>query len=187
MVKVIIYPPPQADAPYLVAAFFPPGSKIVEAKTLGIANMGESAMNRFATYRAMLAVVLALLISPTLATGKDRDVEAGPLWSDKHAKRTCPQVCREAGAKSWTGQWHTTKPATQSVCSCQFDRGAVLRSSKPGNGSGSVIEVEATFGLPSDWNAKNQCPKLCEGKGLSWTGKWAPVPNWAIRWTCSCR
>lgn len=149
-------------------------------------------MNLLASrHRAVLTTALILSISPTRADAVDRDIEAGALWTDLYAQKTCPQVCTGAGAKSWTGQWHTTKPGRQSVCSCRFDgSGGDLRSSKPAKGVGSggpVIDVEARSGLGNDWNAKDKCPKLCEEKGLTWTGKWAFVPNWTIRWTCSCR
>jgi Mannan-binding protein len=152
-------------------------------------------MNSSAGYRAVLAIAFACLITPTLARAMDRDVEAGPLWTDIHAQRNCPGVCSAAGAKTWTGEWHTTKPGRQSVCSCRFDgSGAALSSPKPAKrlrsdaSGGPLIEVEARFGgLGNDSNAKANCPKICEEKGLSWAGKWVPVPNWTIRWTCSCR
>lgn len=46
-----------------------------------------------------------------------QDIEAGPLWDNEHAKRTCPLVCDEEDL-SWNGNWHTTIWGEMSVCSC---------------------------------------------------------------------
>ena len=52
-------------------------------------------------------------------------VEAGPLWSNTHAQEACHGVCAAAGARSFTGQWWTTRWAQMSVCQCAFDAGTV--------------------------------------------------------------
>lgn len=43
--------------------------------------------------------------------------EAGPLWKQPDADKTCPGVCAAAEAK-WNGQWWTTQPGKMSVCEC---------------------------------------------------------------------
>jgi hypothetical protein len=47
--------------------------------------------------------------------GKDRWVDAGPIWNQFDADRKCPKVARDVGGK-WTGQWKTTRPGQMSVC-----------------------------------------------------------------------
>lgn len=50
-----------------------------------------------------------------------RNVKAGPIWNQTDAESKCPDICRNAGGE-WTGQWHTTKWARQSVCECRLRR-----------------------------------------------------------------
>jgi hypothetical protein len=47
--------------------------------------------------------------------GRDRWVEAGPIWNQSDADQKCPKVARSVGGK-WTGQWKTTRPGQMSVC-----------------------------------------------------------------------
>lgn len=46
-----------------------------------------------------------------------RDINAGPIWNQDHAKTTCPAVCSSA---KWTGHWKTTVPSKMSVCNIAF-------------------------------------------------------------------
>jgi mRNA-degrading endonuclease RelE of RelBE toxin-antitoxin system len=46
-----------------------------------------------------------------------RDVPAGPIWDNNHAKQICPTVCGKSGWK-WTGEWRTTVPGKYSICGC---------------------------------------------------------------------
>ena len=50
-----------------------------------------------------------------------RNVKAGPIMNNYDAKYKCPDVCRRASGK-WTGQWHTVRYGTQSVCECRMIR-----------------------------------------------------------------
>ena len=45
-------------------------------------------------------------------------IEAGPIWSNDHAQRTCPRVCSRAEL-DWNGQWWTTIQGKMSVCQCE--------------------------------------------------------------------
>lgn len=47
-----------------------------------------------------------------------RDVEAGPLFGQAEAERSCPAVCRPG---RWSGRWVTTVPGRMSVCGCVFE------------------------------------------------------------------
>lgn len=51
------------------------------------------------------------------------DIEAGPIWSDEHARLRCPEAvarwnAANAGQARWTGHWTTTVPNEMSVCNC---------------------------------------------------------------------
>lgn len=152
-----------------------------------IALPGKSVrMSRLPAGILCLALLLALgVAAPASAT--ERDVEAGPLWTDIHAQRSCPQVCQGAGAKSWTGQWHTTQMGRQSVCTCRFDGNPqpVRRPpvARPGFGVGTV-QVEV-LSASERW-ARDKCPSACQGKGLRWSGSVEGVPGWSTRWNCGC-
>jgi len=137
-------------------------------------------------WRALFAVAVIILAIPA-AGAAERDIEAGPLWTDIHAQRSCPQVCKGAGAKSWTGQWRTTQIARQSVCTCQFDGNAPVVNrpvpTSPAFG-GPIVQVEV--GSVSERWARDKCPAACQGKGLRWTGAVANVLGWTARWNCGC-
>lgn len=60
----------------------------------------------------------ALLVSASVGA-EVRPVNAGPLWNNAHANRTCPNVCVRAGAV-WNRQWRTTVQGRMSVCDCTF-------------------------------------------------------------------
>jgi hypothetical protein len=46
-----------------------------------------------------------------------RDIEAGPIWSNKDAGGKCPSVCSK-NEMNWNGQWTTTVQGKMSVCGC---------------------------------------------------------------------
>lgn len=53
-----------------------------------------------------------------------RAIEAGPLWNQGHAAKTCPKVCKKAGGTWEEGRldlWYTTVPNKMSVCLCEFE------------------------------------------------------------------
>lgn len=52
-----------------------------------------------------------------------RDLEAGPIWNQDHARERCPEVVAMWNETSerkgrWTGHWTTTVPGEMSVCQC---------------------------------------------------------------------
>lgn len=55
---------------------------------------------------------------------KNFDVEAGPIWSNDHAQKRCPELLAEWNRNRkpgepearWTGQWVTTREGEMSVC-----------------------------------------------------------------------
>ncbi len=51
------------------------------------------------------------------------EVRAGPVWNDTHARQVCHNLCSRAGARRFTGQWHTTVQGVMSVCECEFPAG----------------------------------------------------------------
>jgi hypothetical protein len=66
-----------------------------------------------------LAAFGAALLVAGSASAEVRPVNAGPLWNNAHANRTCPGVCTRAGA-TWNQQWRTTVQGRMSVCDCVF-------------------------------------------------------------------
>ncbi len=54
--------------------------------------------------------------------GQKMRVSAGPIWSDGHAQKRCPEIAREWAQKNpgqtarWTGDWVTTQWGKESVC-----------------------------------------------------------------------
>lgn len=68
---------------------------------------------------ATLAALGAALLVSASAAAEVRPVNAGPLWNNAHANRTCPRVCARAGA-TWTQHWRTTVQGRMSVCDCNF-------------------------------------------------------------------
>lgn len=46
------------------------------------------------------------------------DVEAGPIWNQRHAQRVCPQVCSSA---SWTGRFSTARRGGASSCDIAYN------------------------------------------------------------------
>lgn len=71
----------------------------------------------FAT--ALLAAFGASLLAAGSVAAEVRPVNAGPLWNNAHANRTCPSVCSRAGG-TWNQQWRTTVQGRMSVCDCAF-------------------------------------------------------------------
>ena len=60
---------------------------------------------------------------PVADTPTQRAIEAGPLWNQGHAAKTCPKVCKKAGGSWEEGRmdlWYTTVPNKMSVCLCDF-------------------------------------------------------------------
>lgn len=48
-----------------------------------------------------------------------RDIEVGPIWSQRDAETKCRAEARRLGAE-WTGQWRTTIQGRMSVCQFRF-------------------------------------------------------------------
>lgn len=76
---------------------------------------------------SLLAVALFLAVAvPEAAGGEVVDIEAGPIWSDEHARERCPEVAGEWTAENpglraaWTGRWTTTVEGEMSVCACEI-------------------------------------------------------------------
>lgn len=136
---------------------------------------------------ARKAFLLLLLMSLTLgvATAADQsgddpwasvkvenfDLEAGPIWSNEHAQKRCPEVVAEWAEENgreakWTGNWNTTVEGEMSVCNCD----AVVTE---------TFDVEAGPIWSND-HAKERCPEVIEkwmeenpGRQAKWNGQWA--------------
>lgn len=118
-------------------------------------------------------VPLALLLSlalPASALAQSYNVEAGPIWNNADAQNKCPGVCSGLGA-NWNGQWHTTKQGQMSVCSCE--------KASPGRN----IEAGPIW---NNADARNKCPGICYGNGLSWSGQWHTTVQGQMS-VCECR
>lgn len=99
--------------------------------------------------------------------GRDevRDVEVGPIWSQRDAETKCRSKAREMGGE-WTGAW-TTVRAGMSVCGIRFER--------RGGGSGGYGGVTREFEVGPIWNQRDAETK-CRAKAMElrgeWTGQW---------------
>ena len=96
--------------------------------------MAEAAGEAAGGYKAKGAMIEAMDKTRYLATkhqtlvlemrleDKAFDIEAGPIWSNDHAKTRCPEVVDEwlkahpGWQAEWTGAWTTTVWAKMSVC-----------------------------------------------------------------------
>ena len=70
---------------------------------------------------ASLATLQPVIIKLVPAPKKSEEavsIEAGPLWDQDHAVKTCPDLCKKNN-KDWTGHWWTTVPTQMSVCQCK--------------------------------------------------------------------
>jgi len=45
------------------------------------------------------------------------DVQAGPIWNQRHAQQVCPQVCASA---EWTGRYSTARRGAASSCDLAY-------------------------------------------------------------------
>ncbi|HEU5482345.1 MAG TPA: mannan-binding lectin [Sphingomicrobium sp.] len=106
------------------------------------------------------AAPAAMLLGPEPAMGKEREIEAGPIWNQFDADRKCPEVARKAGG-TWTGQWRTTQPGRMSVCEVKGGGG--------GGGKGKTIEVGPIW---NQMDAERKCPEAARKAGATWTGQW---------------
>lgn len=77
--------------------------------------------NQLMKKRFLLSLSSLLVCSSALVgfSGKafGRELNAGPIWNNRHARSVCPQLCT-ANSMWWNGNWHTTVYRQQSVCSC---------------------------------------------------------------------
>ncbi len=69
---------------------------------------------RIVFFTALALGLFTLTLRPTQA----RDIEAGPLWNNDHARAVCPAIC-ERRKLTWRGQWRTTVFGVMSVCGCE--------------------------------------------------------------------
>ncbi|MEZ4411108.1 MAG: mannan-binding lectin [Polyangiales bacterium] len=115
------------------------------------------------------ALLLSGLVMSTAASAqtRTRDVQAGPIWNQRHASRRCPQVCGSAGGM-WNGNWTTTVQGRMSVCSCDF-RG--FRPPPPPPPVASTRNVNAGP-LWNQGHASQRCPSVCASVRGAWTGQW---------------
>jgi hypothetical protein len=102
------------------------------------------------------------------------DVEAGPLFDQSEASKTCPTVCK--APLVWNGSWRTTKPSVSSVCGCA--------EPAPPPPKGPTRDVEAGP-LSGDADAKAKCPALCPAPA-TWSGAWRTTKPGAMS-VCTCQ
>ena len=111
----------------------------------------------------MRVLIAAMMLALTFgaASAATKDINAGPIWDNLDAQGKCPGVCSAAGG-DWDGNWHTTVPGTQSVCSCDI-------------GGGSGKKKAKNFNAGPIWNnadAGTKCPAVCISHDRKWTGNW---------------
>ncbi|MCP4383896.1 MAG: lectin MVL [Hyphomicrobiales bacterium] len=88
------------------------------------------------------------------------EIDAGPIWNNMDAQGKCPGVCSGAGG-TWDGNWRTTVPGQQSVCSCNLKH-------KPDKNAHN-------YNAGPIWNnadAQTKCPPVCISHNQTWTGNW---------------
>lgn len=98
--------------------------------------------------------------------GRDevRDVEVGPIWSQRDAETKCRNKARELGGE-WTGAWTTVRTG-MSVCGIKFE------SRRGGGGWGAVTR---DFEVGPIWNqrdAETKCRNKAQEMRGEWTGQW---------------
>jgi len=105
-----------------------------------------------------VAILAILLAAGGIAAHAAENVDAGPIWNNMDAQSKCPGVCSAAGG-TWNGNWLTTAPGQNSVCSCDIQK----RGKKQNYNAGPI------------WNntdAGTKCPAVCTSHGRTWTGNW---------------
>ena len=90
-------------------------------------------------------------------------VDAGPIWNQLDADRTCEQLAKSVGG-NWTGQWKTTRPGQMSVC--EITRG---RGGGGGGGRGGWVDAGPIW---NQFDADRKCPQVARDVGGRWTGQW---------------
>ena len=90
--------------------------------------------------------ILSLIFSVWLigSAQAGQAINAGPIWSNDHAQRVCPQVC-ERNRMDWSGQWWTTVQGRMSVCQCEDRYRNPRRDDRPRYNRGGVERFELTF------------------------------------------
>ena len=125
--------------------------------------------------RTMGCVLLACLffIALALSAAQAEWIDAGPIWNDFDAQRRCPQVCGSAG---WDGNWKTTQPGRNSVCSC---RG---RAAAEGRGRKYQVDAGPIF---HNLQAERICTAACGS--ARWDGNWRIVGGRSTWTACAER
>lgn len=72
-------------------------------------------MKKLTSISIAAVVALGAIASPGAAQNRIENVEAGPIWNNRHARRVCPRVAESVGGR-WTGHWRTTIRGRMSVC-----------------------------------------------------------------------
>ncbi len=126
-----------------------------------------------------------MLSATASAQFQARDIEAGPIWNQRHAARQCPRVCSSSGG-SWSGNWTTTAPGRSSVCSCNF---RVMRPPPPPPPVTNPGTRDVNAGpIWNQGHANQRCPQVCASSRGSWTGQWrTTVPGRMSVCECAVR
>lgn len=127
---------------------------------------------RRSTRRRPWIPALAMLAA-TASAAAALDISAGPIWNDLDAQGNCPGVCTSAGG-SWNGNWVTTAPGQNSVCTCDIGR----------RGRDKVADYDAGP-IWSNADAHGKCPGVCTSHDRKWTGDWRTTRAGQMS-TCSC-
>lgn len=102
--------------------------------------------------------LLAERVDETGNEREQRELEAGPIWNNDHAKTRCPEVADEWNANRddgtppvrWTGNWVTTVPGEMSVCGCEsggVSADDLLFSFGDGEKTGYTAAFGETYGM----------------------------------------
>lgn len=101
----------------------------IERNYLTVANR-PNAVDKDSVMQAESCGELAVLLDRQIDEATERqgkletvDIEAGPVWNQRHAQERCPEVAREWSDQHgrearWTGNWRTTVPGEMSECGC---------------------------------------------------------------------
>ncbi|MDL2307627.1 mannan-binding lectin [Desulfovibrio sp. OttesenSCG-928-C06] len=91
--------------------------------------------------------------SGSVQKGESFDLPAGPIWSNDHAAKRCPEVLEKWLAENpgsqaeWNGNWLTTEPGEMSVCGITLLEGGTAPSSASG---ASFAGTETVLADPAD-------------------------------------
>jgi len=103
--------------------------------------------------------------------GGARDVEVGPIWSQRDAETKCANKARELRG-TWNGQWRTTVQGRMSVCEIETDR----RGGGGGGWGGRNDGVSRNIEVGPIWNqadAETKCRNKAREMRGDWTGQWS--------------